>query len=902
MRDWSREVLGRLAESNLPPAREAEIVEEVAQHIEDRYQELVAGGATEEEARRAALEELSDQSAAGLARELRRVEQPVTVEPSVLGVGGRNNIMADLWQDIRYSLRMLRRSPGFTAVAVITLALGIGANTAIFSVVNAVLLRPLPFTHAEQLVQVFQTLPQESIPEAGASYPNYIDWSRQCRAFEEIAATRRSAFTLTGNGEPTYVDTATVTSSLFPLLGVKPIRGRTLLPDDEKPGSDRVVLMSEGLWRQRFGSEPSLVGKTIVLDKQAFVVVGVMPGDFRFPYPSPPVQLWIPLSQDPVFKDLFQGRAGHYLETIVGRLKPGVSLAQGQAQLETVMKRLAQEYPDANRGWSVRLVPLHRQLAGNARTGLLILLGAVGLVLLIACANVATLLLARAVKRVKEISVGTALGASRMRIASQLLTESILLSLLGGAGGLLIAYWPNQVLVRFLPSDFPQLHEIRVDVHVLVFAFVLSIVAGIVFGLAPAFQSSKSGLQESLKEGSSGSGEGRRRKNLRSAFVVSEVALATLLLIAAGLLLRSFERLQKVDLGFNPEHLLGAGVSLPKSQYTKPDQWISLFDQLIDRLKAQPGVLGAAVALPLPPSGSGFGFGFAIDGRPAREPGQGFSADYSAVSSEYFRVMQISLLRGRLFTGEDTSTSPKVCIISDALARHYFPQEDPLGKRLIFGYQARVPREIVGVVRDVRQTSLTEPGGPVMYVPYAQDPWWAMAVVLRGVGSPAALATGLRAQVHTLDKDLPIADVQPLTQAIYESSAQPRFRTLLLGLFGLMALVLAAAGIYGVISYDVSQRSREIGVRMALGAQRGDLLKQILKEGMALTAVGLGAGLAGAWFASRVLASLLFEVNAQDLATFAGSAILLAGVALFACFVPARRATKVDPMVALRYE
>jgi putative ABC transport system permease protein len=865
---------------------ERELSDELRFHLEKLIEQDITRGLTPEQARSAALRELGgvDQ----IKEECRDMRQV--------------NFIEDVSQDVRYGLRQLRRSPGFAAIAVITLALGIGANTAIFSVVNAVLLRPLPFVHPEQLVQVFQALPQQGITDAGVSYPNFIDWSRESKVFEEIAAVRRAAFTLAGQGEPTYVDTATVTSSLFPLTAARPILGRTLLPDDEKPGAEQVVVMSEGLWRQRFGSDPSLVGTAIVLDKRPFTVVGIMPGDFRFPYQRPPVQLWIPISQDPVFKDLFHGRAGHYLDTVIGRLKPGVSLAQAQAELSTVMGRLAQEYPDANRGWSVRLVPLHRQLVGNVRTGLLILLGAVGMVLLIACGNVGSLLLARAVNRAREICVRTALGASRMRITRQLLTESVLLSLSGGIAGLLIAYWADRVLTRFLPGDFPQIHETRVDVWVLVFTLILSIFAGIVFGLVPALHSSKVALQESLKEGGWGSGEGRRRKNLRSAFVVSEVALATLLLIAAGLLLRSFERLQNVDLGFNPGHLLGADVLLPKSQYSKPDQWVSFFGQLIDRLKAQPGVLGAAVALPLPPSGSGFGFGFAIEGRPPREPGQGYSADYSAVSSEYFRVMQISLLRGRVFTEEDNSTSPKVCIISDALARRYFPREDPLGKRLIFGYQARVPREIVGVVRDVRQTSLTEPGGPVMYVPYAQDPWWAMAVVLRGAGSPAALATELRAQVQTLDKDLPVADVQPLTQTIYESSAQPRFRTLLLGLFGLMALVLAAAGIYGVISYDVSQRSHEIGVRMALGARRGDVLKQILKEGMALTGVGLGAGLAGAWFASRAMTSLLFEVNARDLATFAGCTILLAGVALFACLIPACRATELDPMVALRYE
>lgn len=807
--------------------------------------------------------------------------------------------MNTLWQDLRYAIRMLIKNPGFTAVAVLTLALGIGANTAIFSVVNSVLLRPLPFPHSDQLVRVFQTLPPEGITNAGVSYPNFTDWSQQTHAFEQIAASRFSTFAVTGHGEPFYINGEAVTSSLFPLLSVKPLSGRAFSSEDEKADADSVALLSEGLWRDRFGGDPTLVGRTIILDKQPFTVVGILPGSFRYPYQNPPIQAWIPLVQDAASKPLLTRRGGHYLN-VVGRLKLGIALAQGQAELETIVNRLAGEYPDANRGWGVRLGSLQEELVGNVRIALLVLLGAVGMILLIACANVANLLLARASSRSREMAVRAAMGASRGRLVRQVLTECVLLSALGGGAGLLLALWGVESLTTFIPADIPRIDAIRVDGWVLGFALLTSILSGLVFGLAPALNFPATNLNDALKEGGRGPGHGERRKKVRGALVIAEVALAVVLLIGAGLLLRSFARVQQVNPGFNPEHVLIAAVSLPQSQYKNPQQWASFYQDVLDRLKAQPGVMGAAAALPLPPNGGGFNFGFEIEGRAPQEPGRQNTAEYSAVSPNYFEVMQIPLLRGRLFTELDAAPSQKVCVITETLARRFFPGQDPIGERLIFGYREQVPRQIVGIVADVKQKGLTEPAPPVMYVPYTQNAWWATWLVVRASGDPAALGPTLRAQVLAVDKNLPLEGLQPLTQAISEMNAQPRFRTLLLALFAATALLLAAVGIYGVISYSVGQRAHEIGIRMALGADRRDVIALVLKEGMALTGVGLCIGLGAAWFVTRALASLLFEVNAKDLTTFGSVAALLAVVALLACYLPARRATKVDPMIALR--
>jgi predicted permease len=867
-------------------AFEHEMDEELRFHLEARMGDLVRSGLSREEAaRRARIEFGGVEAYQDRCREARGL-----------------HLVDDLGNDLRHGLRMLAKSPGFTAVAILTLALGIGANTAIFSVVNAVLLRPLPFVHPEQLVQIFQTLPEQGVTDAGVSYPNFTDWSQQSKGFEEIAALRQKTFALTGNGEPSYVDGATVTSSLFPLLGVQPIFGRTFLPADDQADASPVVVLGEGLWRRQFGADPALVGKTILLDKQSFTVVGILPASFRFPFQNPPAQVWIPLLEDLDFKDLFQKRAGHYLNTVVGRLKPGISFERGTAELVTVANRLALTYPDANRGWGVRLVPLQRQLVGDVRIALWALLGAVGLVLLIACANVASVLLARTVVRAREMSIRTALGASRGRLIRQLLTESVVLGGAGGVVGLLVAYWGVRSLAALIPNDIPRIHEFRVDAWVLGFTLLVSLLASFVFGLTPALHSASTDLHEALKEGGRGTGESRKSKNARRVLVAAEVALAVVLLIGAGLLLRSFARLQQVNPGFEPENVLIATLSLPQSQYSKPEHWTAFYDQLLDRLKSQPGVLNAAAALPLPPTGSGFSLGFQIKGQPPQRAGGDYSADYSAISPDYFQTMQIPILRGRFFTVRDTAAAPKVCAISEAFARRYFPNDDPLGKQLIFGYREQVPRQIVAVVGNVKQTSLTAPGGPEMYVPYSQNAWWAMGLVVRTTGDPAAFSTVLREVVGGLDKDLPIADIQPLTQVFHESMAPPRFRTLLLAIFGATALLLATAGIYGVISYDVGQRTHEIGIRMALGAQRSDVLRLGLAEGISPALVGLCVGLAAAWFATRLLSSLLFEVDANDLTTFAAAAVLLAAVAFLACYIPARRAVRIDPMVALRYE
>ena len=686
-------------------AFEREMDDEVRFHLEARMDDLVRSGLPREEAaRRARIEFGGVEAYQDQCRQARGL-----------------HLVDDLGNDFRHGLRMLAKSPGFTAVTVLTLALGIGANTAIFSVVNAVLLRPLPFIHPEQLVQIFQTLPEQGVIDAGVSYPNFTDWGQQNKGFEQIAAMRPKTFALTGDREPSYVDGATVTPSLFPLLGVQPILGRAFLPTDDKAEAAPVVVLSEGLWRRQFGADPALVGKTILLDKHPCEVVGILPSDFRFPFQNPPAQIWIPLLEDLDFKDLFQKRGGHYLTTVVGRLQPGVSIKRGTAELATVANRLAQAYPEADRGWGVRLVPLQRQLVGDVRIALWALLGAVALVLLIACANVASVLLARTVVRAREMSIRTALGASRGRLVRQLLTESVLLGGAGGAAGLLVAYWGVSSLAVLIPNDIPRIHEFQVDGWVLGFTLLVSLFASLMFGLTPALHSAAPNLHEALKEGSRGAGEGRKSKNARRVLVAGEVALAVVLLIGAGLLLRSFSRLQQVNPGFEPEHILTAALSLPQSQYSKPEHWPVFYAHLLDRLKAQPGVLSAAAALPLPPTGSGFSFAFQIEGQPANRAAEQYSADYCAISPEYFQAMQIPVLRGRFFNVRDAATTPKVCAISEAFARRYFPNHDPLGKQLIFGYREQVPRQIVAVVGDVRQESLTAPGGPVMYVPYTQD-------------------------------------------------------------------------------------------------------------------------------------------------------------------------------------
>jgi predicted permease len=805
-------------------------------------------------------------------------------------------------QDLRYAVRMLAKSPGFTAVAVLTLALGIGANTAIFSVVNAVLLRPLPYADPGRLVSMSEAEAKGGIVGAGMSWPAFTVLGEHNRSFSTMAGLANHALALTGRGEPADMSTLAVTPEFFSVFGTNALLGRALLPDDGKEGAAPVAILSENLWRSRFGADSNLVGRTIALDQRSFTVAGVMPASFRTPFVGQTDQIWIPLVQDPLFSNWrTRPPQAHWLP-VIARLRPGVSLAQARAEMETISAGLASQTA-AESGWQVGIEPLQKVIVGDVKSPLLLLWCAVGLVLLTACANMANLLLARATSRSKEIAVRVALGASQRRIARQLLTESALLGLLGGGAGVLLAWGSVSAFGSLLPPGLPQFHPIHVDGSVLGFALVLSLAASLVFGLAPVLSAARSDPQTNLREGS-GAGEARGSQHARNFLAAAEVALAMVLLAGAGLLLRSFAHLLSVSPGFETEHLVKAEISLPRYQYTKPEQWTAFANELMTRLQAQRDLQDSALAVPLPILDDAVNLPFAIAGNPPLPQGKSNIADYVSASPQYFQVMGIPLLRGRLFTVDDSVSTPRVAVISETLAVHYFPHENALGRHLIFGFPpyGNVSREIVGVVADIHDVSLAKKPGPMMYVPFAQEPFWGAEVVVRGRLSVAEVAEAIRTETHNIDPGLPITDIETLPQALHASVAEPRFRTLLLGLFGAIALVLAAVGIYGVISFSVSQRTREIGVRMALGAPPASVRRLVIGESAKLALCGLAAGIPAALILTHFLSALLFGVAPTDPLTFIGVAVLLTLVALTAAYLPARRAMRVDPVVALRCE
>jgi putative ABC transport system permease protein len=811
--------------------------------------------------------------------------------------------MGALMQDVRYGLRMLAKSPGFTVVAILTLALGIGANTAIFSIVDAVLLRSLPYPHPNQLVLMFGVPLQQPDALSGISYRDFTEYREQNRVFSELAGNAFHDLTLTGAGEPSIVNTAGVTPEIFPLLNAKPLAGRTLLPEDGKQGAAPVAVLSENLWRGRFGSDPAIIGQSIALDMRSFTVVGILPASFRYPEGAPQQDVWISIAQDPLFGPLMSQPRVHGLG-VLGRLKPGVSLAEAQAEMETLSARLAKEFPGQDSELTIRIEPYRQVVVGNVKSALLILLGAVGLVLLIACANIANLLLSRATSRGREIAVRIALGAGRARIIRQLLTESALLGLLGGVAGVLLAAWGVWSFRSFLPSDVTQINSIHVGGSVLAFALLLSLAAALAFGLAPALLATPSNLQTNINEGGARAGQ-RGGQRVRNLLVVAEISLAMVLLVAGGLLIRSFALITSVNPGFDPKNVMEAEVSLPQFQYSTPQQWTAFSNELMARLHAQPGLRNSALAAPLPMDRQGeANFAFSIVGNPLLPPGKSTTADWFTVSPDYFRVMRIPLLRGRFFSEQDSPSNPNVAIISETLAQRYFPNQDPIGRQMRFGFppDSNVSREIVGVVSDVRDAALSQKPGPMMYVPFAQAPLYGGEVVVRSSLSASSVAAAIRQAVHSIDKDLPVTDVESFPDALGQSISQEQFRTFLLGSFSAIALVLSAVGIFGVISYSASQRRHEIGIRMALGAQRHDVLRLILGQGAKLALLGLGVGVVFAFLLTRLMASLLYGVSATDPLTFGVVAIVLLGVALTACYIPACRAMRVDPMVALRYE
>jgi putative ABC transport system permease protein len=797
--------------------------------------------------------------------------------------------------DLRYALRQLIKAPGFTAVAILTLALGIGACSAIFSVVNVVLLRPLDYPEPGRIVAIRETqLPQ--FPEFSVSPPNYLDWEKQTKSYEYLAAYGGASVNLTGEGEPQRLVGVKATAHYFDAYGVKPVLGRMLLPEEDAQGKNHVTVLSYPFWQRVFGGTRDVVGKSIQLNGEPYTVVGVAPAGFGL---TSKVDVWMPMAFKPD-ETANDARGGHYIN-VVGRLKPGVTVAQARAELEVIAAQLAKQYPDSNKGWGIFMMTLQDYSVRDVKPVLYTLLGAVGCVLLIACANLANLLLARATARHREISIRAALGASRARLVRQLLTESVVLSLCGGAAGLLLARWGLDALLALAPTSLPRLTEIHLDSGVLLFSLALSVVTGLVFGIAPAWLAARADVNEALKQGTRGSTEGGARGRLRSALVVIEVTFALMLLGGAGLLARSFIQLSHVDPGFIPENATLLRLSLPQKKYAMPEQQTAFANALLDRVKALPGVQAAGLTHSMPLVGD-YVLGFNIEGRAAIDPSDLPSTNYYAVTPDYFRAMGIRLVRGRVFTPQDDAKAPRVAIINETMARQFFPNEDPIGKRLNITNGPDTWREIVGIVGDIKQYGVDKATSAQSYEPFAQVPFSSINVVIRTNGPPAALLGAIRPTVYAVDKDQPIGAIRPLEEIVADSIARQRFAVTLLTVFSLVALVIAAVGIYGVMAYNVVQRTGEFGIRMALGAQQRDVLRLVLTQGGKLIGLGLVVGLAATLAASRAMASMLFNTSAQDPLTLGTITLLLGAVALIACLLPANRATKVNPIEALRAE
>jgi putative ABC transport system permease protein len=806
-------------------------------------------------------------------------------------------MMGAFLQDLRYGVRMLTKNPGFTIVAVLALTLGIGADTAIFSVVNSVLLKPLPYDQSERLVFLSERSPQ--IEAMSIAYPNFSDWREQNSTFENIGVYRRQNYNLTGSGEPERIIGHQMSADVFDVLRVQAARGRVFINDEDKPGATPVVVLSHGLWQRRFGGDPEIIGQTLTLNGLGFTVIGIMPPDYLFPNRA---ELWTPIGQvssDPGWVN----RGNHPGIFGIARLKPGVTVEQAREDMEIVATNLEKQYPNSNTGNRVTLTPALESVVRTIKPMLYVLLGAVGFVLLIACANVANLLLARATTRQKEIAIRTALGASRGRIVRQLLTESILLSTAGGAFGLLLASWGVDLIVAISPNSIPRSREIGLDNRVLIFTIAVSALTGIIFGLVPALQASKPDLNETLKD--AGRGSTGSRHLVRSGLVVGEVALTLMLLIGAGLMIRSFVRLQQVDPGFSTERLLTFNISLPQQKYPQEAQRVSFYEQVVDKLRALPGVQTVGLSSGLPLGNNGWQTSFVVDGQPPPEPGQTPLTEAAVASPDYFTAMGMTLLRGRNFTEQDTPTTPRVTIIDEEFARRYWPDEDALGKGIHPGGSFSNPvATVVGVVRRVKMDGLNQDSNRVQsYYPFRQlVPNGGMTVVIKTSNDPTNLMSAVRREVLTVDPDQPVYNLSTMDQLRADSIAPNRLSLTLLGVFAGVALVLAGVGIYGVMAYSVTQRTHEIGIRMALGARPGNVLNMVVGQGMKLALGGLGIGLVGAWLSTRLMSSMLFGVSATDPLTFIAISIILAGVALGACFIPALRATKVDPMIALRYE
>ena len=807
--------------------------------------------------------------------------------------------MESLFKDIRYGLRSLLKHPTFTAIAIVTLALGIGANTAIFTVVNAVVLRPLPYQDSEQLAMLWTT--KDTNQEQPFSFADYSDLKSQAQSFSAIgAASPLWNFILTGDSEPEPIQGLYVSANLFELLRVAPEKGRGFTTDEDRAGGPPVVIISRGLWARRFGADPNAVGRSMSIGDTTATVVGIMPAEFQFLEPA--AELWVPLMQNQFASSARQVR----LLSVVGRLNDGVQVGQANAELANIARRLESEYRDSNSGVGLRVVPLHEQVTGKVRPALWLLFGAVGLVLLIACANIINLMLVRSAARHREIAVRAALGAGRWRLLRQLLTESITLSVLGGAAGVLLGSWGVNALLALNPVPLPGYNKISVDLTVLAFTFVASVVTGIVFGLAPAWQTLRFDLHSALKEGGRGAVADSGQRRLSSLLVIAEMAMAVVLLIGAGLLLRSFAHLLDVKPGFTTENLLTMQIGLPNNAYQQPQKRVAFMQQLETSLRGAPEVtsVGFVTRLPLMSTLNNITTFLAIEGREV-PAGERPEIDFRRASTGYFQTMGIPLLSGRLVTEQDVANNSHFVMINDAMAKRFWPGEDPVGKRIstIVSSGQQIPwQTIVGVVGNVRHLGLDIEPRPEIYYHTNTQPPFGPVVVIRTTSDPQRLISIARAKIRELDRDVPISNVNTMEQLVAQSVAQRRFGMFLLGIFALLALLLAAIGIYGVVSYTVTQRTQEIGVRMALGASASDVLKMVLRNGMSLALIGVGLGLVGAFGLTRLMSRLLFEVKPTDVTTFTLVSVGLIVVALLACYLPARRAMKVDPLEALRYE
>ncbi len=907
MPDWKTEIRRRLANLRLEPAREAAIIEELAAHLEECYADFLAGGVSREEAERLTRAELRGNES--LVQQLRRVERQIDPEPLMLGTNRRTNMIADLWQDLRYGARMLLKQPGFSLIAVLTLALGIGANTTMFSVINSLLLKPVPFPAAERLVLVWQSRVNEPQSRSIVAAPNYWDWEKQNDVFERMALldSAGKGYSLAGDGEAERVSGVRVTAGFFDVLGIAPQLGRTFLPAEEQPGKHQVVVISDSLWRSRYNADPTIIGKTVKVDSEPHTVIGVMPPKFEFQLYSPIRQLWVPVAYT---KGDYERGSNSFM--CLARLKPGVSLEQGRARMDNLGRALAAQYPQDIAGGTVTVDSIIGYDTEAQQRTLLTLLAVAGFVLLIACVNVANLLMARGAARQRELAIRAALGASRRRTIRQMLTESLLLAFAGGLSGILLAIWSNGLLLKVLPGNLmavpfrsiSRTAGLTLDYKVLAFTWAITCLTGIIFGLAPALIFSKRDVNESLQEGSRGTTSGGGAK-LRQGLVVLEVALTLIVLTGAGLMIQSMARLLNVTPGFDPNNLLVLSMTLPQENLYYGPPGRPEFPRLLQQhVGGIPGVVSVSAVSHMPISGGWAGRSFVIEGRPEQDRDNQPGAKYNIICPSYFQTMGIKQIGGREFTEQDSLNAPGVVVVNQALAKRYFPDEDPVGKRIKIGqFNSDAPwLTIVGVTGDVKQRGLDQQTRPEFFRPYNQAAWPVMTVVVRTAANPGAFIAPVKQALARFEPERAASGIRTMEEVLYDSAGARRFPMMLLVAFSLIGLTLAAVGISGVVAFSVAQRTREIGIRMALGASKGSVIRLVLNRSMGAAFIGIAVGLAGSLALTRFLAGLLFEVRPMDPLILGSVSALLASVAFAACYFPARRATKVDPLVALHCE